>query len=238
MTIRRTLEIQQTPASRARRQEIDAHTLLLPATVAVSPDEFELKTTEGSPRRGWWLLGLLALAGAGTAALLLRRQPKAVGIPGELKTAANLHLARLAGDWYEIARMPGHLPANAMGLQVTFEILDATHLALSYRWHEGSFDAPEQSEAKQLYLPDAAQPAKLKKSLLNSLEFDYWVLEAGGHYDYLVIGTPSRQHLWILSRHADMSEGAFQAIVQRMAEQGFDTTRLQRVVQHVAQRVG
>lgn len=223
--------------------------LLLPATLAIAASDIAQSLPKDvvlslpkerrpgtkpvkSKGRGLWLLGMLAVAGLGVAAgLLSRKRGNQHPQQTELKTVHGLHLVRLAGDWYEIARMPGHLSREAVGLRVTFEIQDPRQLNVSYRWHEGNFTAPEQTEIRHLRVDDLQQPAKLKKQLMENLEFDYWIIEAGGHYDYLVIGTPSRQHLWILSRHPQMSESAYQAIVKRMQQQGFDTERLMRVPQ-------
>ncbi|HEY9840452.1 MAG: lipocalin family protein [Candidatus Sericytochromatia bacterium] len=178
------------------------------------------------------LLGLAALAGLG---LLLARRRKQGTSPGEIKTARGLHLVRLAGDWYEIARLPGQVERQAVGLQVTFEIQDPQHLELEYSWHGQGFDSSRQSERRSLFVPDPQQPAKMKKQLMGDLDFDYWILEVDWHYDYLVIGTPSRQHLWILSRRPQMSEGTYQGIVRRVQQQGFETARLIRVPQRQPQ---
>lgn len=226
--------------------------LLLPATLAIAASDIAQSLPKDvvlslpkeilpgtrpvkSKGRGLWLFGLLAVAGIGVAAgLLSRKRGSQNRQQAELKTVHGLHLVRLAGDWFEIARMPGHLSSQAVGLRVTFEIQDPRQLNVSYHWHEGDFNAPELSESRHLRVDDLTQPAKLKKQLMENLEFDYWIVEAGGHYDYLVIGTPSRQHLWILSRHPQMSEASYQAIVKRMQQQGFDTSRLLRVPQQQA----
>ncbi|MEZ0370880.1 MAG: lipocalin family protein [Candidatus Sericytochromatia bacterium] len=179
-------------------------------------------------RSRWWLLGLLGLAGLG---LLLASRRKHGTSTGEIKTARGLHLVRLAGDWYEIARLPGQVDRQAVGLQVTFEIQDPQHLELEYSWQAQGFASPRQSERRSLFVPDPQQPAKMKKQLMGDLEFDYWILEADWHYDYLVIGTPSRQHLWILSRRPQLSEGTYQGIVRRVQQQGFETALLIRVPQ-------
>ena len=60
---------------------------------------------------------------------------------------------------------------------------------------------------------------------------DYWILEVGEHYEYAVVGVPSRDYLWILSRTPTMDKPALDGILTRTREKKFDTARLEFTVQ-------
>ncbi|MFO0762501.1 MAG: lipocalin family protein, partial [Byssovorax sp.] len=60
---------------------------------------------------------------------------------------------------------------------------------------------------------------------------DYWILEVGEHYEYAVIGVPSRDYLWILSRTPKLDEALLQGIEARAHAAKFDTARLERTPQ-------
>ena len=59
---------------------------------------------------------------------------------------------------------------------------------------------PERSIHGKARLPDPRYPAKLEVSFFWPVWADYWILEVGPNYEYAVVGHPSRDYLWILSR--------------------------------------
>ncbi len=50
-------------------------------------------------------------------------------------------------------------------------------------------------------------------------------------YSYAVVGHPSRDYLWVLSRTPTMTEATYQSIVERLQTQGYETGRLVRTLQ-------
>lgn len=185
------------------------------------------ESKSGHPVRNLLLLtGLLAIA---AAAFLLKQRSS--GGNTELKTARFMDLTRLAGSWYEIARMPGQVEELAVDMRVIYSLRGSQELDVEYVWRAGNFDAPEQREERKLRIEDPAQPARMKKQLMGALEIDYWLLEIGKHDEYVVFGTPSHQHLWILSRSPQLDEKVYKGILNRLQHQGFETSRLERVPQ-------
>ncbi|MBE0617622.1 MAG: lipocalin family protein, partial [Proteobacteria bacterium] len=70
--------------------------------------------------------------------------------------------------------------------------------------------------------------AKLKVSFFRPFYGDYWIIDLGPEYEYAVVGHPSREYLWILSRTPEMDESVYQAITARLRVLGYDTDRLLR----------
>ncbi|MDX1776830.1 MAG: lipocalin family protein, partial [Desulfobulbales bacterium] len=54
------------------------------------------------------------------------------------------------------------------------------------------------------------------------------IIDLGRDYEYAVIGNPKRKYLWILSRTPVMDENVYQAILDRLKEQEYDTSKLIR----------
>jgi len=55
---------------------------------------------------------------------------------------------------------------------------------------------------------------------------DYWVIQLDKDYKYAVVGHPKRTHLWILSRTPGLDENTFNAIKQKLIEQGYDPAKM------------
>lgn len=216
-------------------QEIRLVPLDKPAQLQIPIQLDELISIEDtSSSSGHFVRNLLLFAGvlalAGGAFLLSRRQNP----NKELKAARLADLTRLAGTWYEIARMPGQVDEQAFDMRVIYSLRGSQELDVEYVWRSGSFSAPEQRDTKKLRIEDPTQPAKMKKQLLGALEIDYWLIEIGKQDEYVVFGTPSHQHVWILSRSPQLDQKLYQSILNRLQHQGFETSRLERVAQRAS----
>jgi apolipoprotein D and lipocalin family protein len=76
-------------------------------------------------------------------------------------------------------------------------------------------------------------PAQLKVSFLPAalrwlpVWGRYWVLQLADDGRYAVIGEPTRQYLWVLSRTPSLSADDELAIRSRLVQQGYDLARWQ-----------
>ena len=57
---------------------------------------------------------------------------------------------------------------------------------------------------------------------------EYWIIELDPDYRYAVVGHPSRDYLWILSRTPRMEEEVYRELLRRIAAHGYDLTRIRR----------
>jgi apolipoprotein D and lipocalin family protein len=76
-------------------------------------------------------------------------------------------------------------------------------------------------------IDDPVSNAKLRVTFFWPFFGDYWILELGPEYSYSVVGHPSRDYLWILSRTPQLPQATLDGILQRVRALGFDTSRLQ-----------
>ena len=149
------------------------------------------------------LLGLLALA-----------------CDSEPLDVAQVELSRLQGKWFEIAKLPRPSQAGCTGTTAEYQLKSATELLVVNECHEGDLHGPLKRVAARAVATDAAVPAKL------SLDFgfaygDYWVIEVGADYEYAVVGHPSRDYLWILSRERRLARATLDGVVARARARGF-----------------
>jgi apolipoprotein D and lipocalin family protein len=145
-----------------------------------------------------------------------------------LDAAQNVDLAQLQGKWFEISKLPRATQADCTGTTAT------------YTFREGGLDIVNECHRTALTgeLKTSTMRATLggegsgKMSLdVGGWSGDYWILEVGTSYEYAVIGVPSRDYLWILSRTPTMDPTVRAGIVQRAQANKFDVTRLQDTVQ-------
>lgn len=150
----------------------------------------------------------------------LSLSPFASGCQKEPLEVAHVELQQLTGKWYEIAKLPRATQAGCTGTTAEYQLKSSSELLVVNECHEGSLSGPLKRISARAVAPDASEPGKL------SLDFgfaygDYWVIDAGKSYEYLVVGHPSRDYFWILSRTRTLPEATLAGVLERAKQNGF-----------------
>lgn len=135
---------------------------------------------------------------------------------------AQVDLSRMQGTWFEIAKLPRPSQAGCTGTTAEYRLKSQSELLVVNECHEGRLDGPVKRVAARAVATDLAVPAKL------SLDFgfaygDYWIIEVGHDYEYAVVGHPTRDYLWIMSRERTLAQGTLQGVLARAKGRGFPT---------------
>jgi apolipoprotein D and lipocalin family protein len=142
-----------------------------------------------------------------------------------LDVAPQVDLARFQGQWFEIAKLPRITQATCAGT-TAFYALREGGLDVTNQCRIGKLDGPLKSSIARVNPTGEGVASKLSIEV-GGFSGDYWILEVGDQYEYAVIGVPSRDYLWILSRTPKLDQTKVDAIVQRMRLQKFDTAKLE-----------
>jgi len=149
------------------------------------------------------------------------------------RTVEAVDLARYAGVYYEIARFPNRFQKQCAGdVTATYTNLPDGDVRVVNRCRraDGSMDEARGvvrqagKDASNAKLEVRFAPAWL--SFLPQVWGDYWILAVGPDYSYAVVGSPSREYLWILSRVQQMTELAYRQAVEAARANGYDVSRL------------
>lgn len=147
---------------------------------------------------------------------------------------SGLDVERYMGRWYEIASFPSRFqPKNGADTRATYTLnSDGTVKVLNETWTDGkrgfiegtAYKAnPNSDEAKlkvKFYVPPFLP--------IIPITGDYWVLYIDSDYQYAVVGQPSRNYLWILSRKSHIDEETYNALVEKAKGEGYDVSKLHR----------
>jgi apolipoprotein D and lipocalin family protein len=143
-----------------------------------------------------------------------------------LDVVKDVDLARFSGKWYEIARLPRLTQSDCTATTAYYTVASAGHLTMVNECHLGSLAGPIRSVSASALVPDPSVPAKLSVDF-GGVYGDYWIIDVGEHYEYAVVGHPTREFLWILSRTPSLAETTLRGIVDRASARQFDVTRLE-----------
>lgn len=166
----------------------------------------------------------LALVGCGTTTTSRLQLP-------ELRTVARVDLSRYIGTWYEIASFPQRFQRGCTASTAYYTMRSDGQIDVLNRCRLNSLDGPEKRAQGRARVVDRTTNAKLEVSFFRPFWGDYWIIDIGSDYHYAVVGHPSRDYLWILSRDPTMEDALYAQILKRLTEQGYEVERLKRTLQ-------
>jgi apolipoprotein D and lipocalin family protein len=143
-----------------------------------------------------------------------------------LDVAPNVDLQRFQGKWYEVAKLPRSTQSDCNATTQYFTMNASGGVDVRNECHLGSATGQLKSVAMAAKIDDPSVPAKLSLDV-GGFYGDYWILEVGDHYEYAVVGTPSRSYLWILSRTPSLDPTAMKGVLDRASSKKFDVSRIE-----------
>lgn len=148
----------------------------------------------------------------------------------ELPVVPSVDLAKYAGQWYEIARLPNRFEKNCVSsVTANYSLRGDGKIDVINQCRKAS--GKLESAKGKAKVVDKRSNAKLKVTFFWPFYGDYWILDLGSDYEYSVVGDKSRKYLWILSRTPQMDEALYERLLANMADQGFDTSRMIKTLQ-------
>jgi len=155
-----------------------------------------------------------------------------------LRVVPSVDLARYAGLWYEVARLPNRFEEKCAGdVTAEYTLLKEGRVRVVNRCRKKDGEMTEAvGEAKPADRKKENSRLKVRfaPSLLSFLPFvwgDYQIIELAPDYSHALVGSPDRKYLWVLSRTPRMDEGVYQRLLEAARAQGFDTGHMIRTKQ-------
>ena len=97
---------------------------------------------------------------------------------------------------------------------------------------KGELDGPEDVAEGRARVVDRETNAKLEVSFFGPFWGDYWIIDLGPNYEYAVVGHPSRDYLWILSRTPTLEPNPYDGILSRLEAMGYPLEPLEKTLQN------
>ena len=145
-----------------------------------------------------------------------------------VETVPSVDLERYLGTWYEIAAFPQSFQKGCSATTATYRRKEDGGIEVVNRCLKDGEPDVAKGRARVV---DEATNAKLEVSFFGPFWGDYWIIDLADDYSWAVVGHPSRDYLWILSRTPSMDPETYEAIVARARAQGFPTERLEKTYQ-------
>ena len=145
----------------------------------------------------------------------------------ELQVVDYVDVGRYMGLWYEIAAIPAWFQSGcAYGTTATYILQDDGTVEVVNSCYSGKGgDITSKGQARVV---DPETNAKLEVVFFNPggrwlLSAPYWIIDLGADYEYAVVGDPTREYGWILSRTCSLPASTLLRIMAKLKSQGYDT---------------
>jgi apolipoprotein D and lipocalin family protein len=176
---------------------------------------------EVQPRISVWLVLLATLTGGLGAGH--GRAP--------LPTVPCVDLARYAGRWHEIARLPNCFQRRCAASQAVYVsrgngTLGVVNTCTTDRGRCRSIEGRAEPVPCSGNARLRVRFAGLAGLMPVPREGNYWIIALDDDYQHAMVGTPDRRFLWILSRDPCLDPEVFRDLTARARCLGFDVDRL------------
>jgi apolipoprotein D and lipocalin family protein len=152
-------------------------------------------------------------------------------------TVAEVDLDRLMGKWFEVARLP-NLEADGFGqrgvdVTATYEKRPDGRIGVQTI----SYNANARMRRRAVngtVRPTNPGRSQLLLTFYHVIRGRLWVIGLDQDYRWALMGTPSRQRLWLISRLPRLPQADYDRAIETAAAQGYDSARVRPTPQSCA----
>jgi apolipoprotein D and lipocalin family protein len=150
--------------------------------------------------------------------------------PNPPTTASQVNLSRYMGRWYEIASFPNFFQKGCQCTMADYK-LGKDVVRIKNSCYKG-VDYKLSSKSAKGWPVVGSHNSKLRVQFFWPFKADYWVLYVSKNYKEAIVGTPSREYLWILSRNKHISSSHYAKLISIAKQKGFDVMKLIKTKQN------
>ena len=148
----------------------------------------------------------------------------------QLRSTADVDLARHMGSWYVIAHIPYFAERGKVAARDEYALRDDGRIDNVYVYRK-SFDSPEKKMRGVARVVPGTRNAQWKIRFFGVIGADYLILETAPDYSWALIGYPNRKLAWVFARTPTLDDGHYATLRERFRHYGYDPTQLLRVPQ-------
>lgn len=143
-----------------------------------------------------------------------------------LEVVKSVDLEKYSGKWYEIVRFPHSFEKDCYCVTAEYIRTNEDYIKVINSCRKGSIKGkPNKAEGKAFVIENSNN-AKLEVQFFWPFRGDYWIIDLADDYSWVVVGHPSREYLWILSRTPKLDNDLTAELIEKIRTKGFDTSKI------------
>ena len=148
-----------------------------------------------------------------------------------LKTVEKVDIDRFMGTWYVIACIPTFIEKEAYNGVETYRLEPDGSIDTVFTFNKGGFDGPQKRYNPHGFIVDRVNNSIWGMQFIWPFKSEYLITHLKDDYSQTVIGRNKRDYVWIMARTPQIPEEDYRRLVQELAAQGYDLTKLRQVPQ-------
>jgi apolipoprotein D and lipocalin family protein len=179
---------------------------------------------------------LVVAAGAIVAGLIVATATKRRTQISQMSTVPSVDLARYAGRWYEVARLPNEFQKKCAGDVSADYIIrpdGKVDVVNQCRQEDGTISVARGVARSADPETNAKLEVRFAPAFLAWLPVvwgNYWVIGLDENYRWAVVGEPTRKYGWILSRTPEIAAVDWNAAVAVLRDYAYNPTLFIRTI--------
>ena len=148
-----------------------------------------------------------------------------------IDTVDYVDIDRFMGDWYVIGNIPTFIEKNAYNAVESYNRKQDGSIATTFTFREGSFDGELKTYHPTGYVKDEQTHAVWGMEFIWPIKADYRITYLKDDYSQTVISRKKRDYAWIMARTPAIPDEDYQALLDLLAQQGYDISKVRKVPQ-------
>ena len=148
-----------------------------------------------------------------------------------LALVSSVDIPRFMGDWYVIASIPTAIEKDAHNAVESYRLAADGTIETTFTFRAGGFDGEPKRYTPRGFIKDPESNAIWGMQFVWPVKADYRIAWLAPDYSQTVIGREKRDYVWIMARTPQIPDADYRRILEFLAEQGYDVSRIRRVPQ-------
>lgn len=146
-----------------------------------------------------------------------------------IKPVDRVDLSKFMGDWYVIAAIPTAIERDPHNAIESYALNKDGSIATTFTYHQGSPDGPRKEYHPTGFVKPDTQNAVWGMQFIWPIKAEYIIAYLDADYQTTIIARNRRDYVWLMARQPTLSDADYQALVQKIADMGYETTKLIKI---------
>jgi len=139
----------------------------------------------------------------------------------QIATVPQVDIKRFMGPWYVIAAIPTAIES--------YKLEDDGTIATTFTFNKGSLDGKVKTYNPRGFIVENSGNARWGMQFIWPIKAEYLIAHVDESYSETIIARNARDYVWIMARTPHLSDAAYQALVQKVKDMGYDVQKLRQV---------
>jgi apolipoprotein D and lipocalin family protein len=184
----------------------------------------------GGPRRPLAALLMIALTATLSACGV---SPEKVTVP----VVEKVDLQRFMGPWYVIGVIPTFIEKDIYNAIESYELAPDGTIKTTFTFNKGAFDGEAKVMNPKGFVIPGTNNAIWGMQFIWPIKAEYVISHVDADYTETIIARSARDYVWIMARTPTIDDARYAALVKKVADMGYDLSKLVKVPQTPAPAV-